>query len=113
MSALRASRDEQDVTNRQREQQQQEKLQGLRAELDALTAEADDAQRRLDGWTQLRNNVLRGIDALFHLVKCDNSPLLELLGTRRSRHLKKGAALSKCAGNQMYSTNLYFFSGNS
>ncbi|XP_034237156.1 coiled-coil domain-containing protein 63 isoform X2 [Thrips palmi] len=80
VSELRASRDEQDMTNRQREQQQQEKLVGLRRELDALTADADDAQRRLDGWTQLRNNVLTGIDTLFHLVKCDNSPLLELLG---------------------------------
>ncbi|KAJ1524047.1 hypothetical protein ONE63_010587 [Megalurothrips usitatus] len=80
VAELRASRDEQDVTNRQREQQQQEKLHSLRAELDALTADAEDAQRRLDGWAELRNNVLRGIEALFHLVKCDNSPLLELLG---------------------------------
>ncbi|KAE8745195.1 hypothetical protein FOCC_FOCC008086 [Frankliniella occidentalis] len=80
VSELRASRDEQDVTNRQREQQQQDKLHGLRRELEGLTAEADDAQRRLDGWTELRNRVLRGIEALFHLVKCDNSPLLELLG---------------------------------
>ena len=82
VSELRASRDEQDVMNRQREQQQQEKLQGLRQELEALTAEADDAQRRLDGWTDLRNKVLKGIETLFHLVKCDSSPLLELLGER-------------------------------
>lgn len=80
VAELRASRDEQDVSNRQREQQQQEKLTGLRKELEMLSADADDAQRRLDGWTELRSNVLRGIEALFHLVKCDNSPLLELLG---------------------------------
>lgn len=83
VAELRASRDEQDVTNRQREQQQQEKLTGLRKELETLSADADDAQRRLDGWTELRSNVLQGIEKLFHLVKCDNSPLLELLGEWR------------------------------
>ncbi|CAL1689263.1 unnamed protein product [Lasius platythorax] len=80
MEQLTAAIDEARAQNVHRDQQQTETLEKITAELDEQTALADAAEEDLAQCNDVMDKLLRGIDGLFKAIRCDNSPILELLG---------------------------------
>ncbi|KZC12586.1 PREDICTED: coiled-coil domain-containing protein 63 [Dufourea novaeangliae] len=69
--------------NHQKEHQskeQAETLEKLKRELEEQTALADAAEERVTQCDDILEKLLKGIDSLFKAIRCDNSPILELLG---------------------------------
>ena len=77
---LKKNIEEQREVNKTRAQQQQATVQMLQQELDERTMEANTAAKRLDICRDVSDKLLAGIEHVFKLLKCDNSPILQLLG---------------------------------
>ncbi|GLH03859.1 hypothetical protein R5R35_009908 [Gryllus longicercus] len=77
---LRTRIDEQRVLNQEREQQQQQRLETMQEELEKLRHEADNAQEQRLVSSRSLETLLCGIEQVFKKIRCDNSPLLQLLG---------------------------------
>ena len=73
--------EEQREVNKTRALQQQATLQTLQVELDERKKEADAAEEKLEDCRNVINKLLEGIAYVFKLLKCDNNPVLQLLGS--------------------------------
>ncbi|GAB1864888.1 Coiled-coil domain-containing protein 63 [Camponotus japonicus] len=80
MEQLTAAIDEARAQNVHRDQQQTETLEKITIELQEQTALANTAEEDLAQCNDVMGKLLRGIDGLFKAIRCDNSPILELLG---------------------------------
>ncbi|XP_011644160.1 coiled-coil domain-containing protein 63 isoform X1 [Pogonomyrmex barbatus] len=80
MEQLTAAIDEAHALNVHRDQQQAETLEKITKDLEEQTALADAAEEDLAQCHDVMDKLLRGIDSLFKAIRCDNSPILELLG---------------------------------
>lgn len=63
-----------------RDQEQAETLEKIIKQLEEQTKLADVAEEDLIERNDVIDKLLRGIDSLFKTIRCDNSPILELLG---------------------------------
>ncbi|XP_068971166.1 coiled-coil domain-containing protein 63-like [Bombus flavifrons] len=68
------------ITNEVTDQEQAETLEKLKRELEEQTALADAAEENLIQCDDVIEKLLKGIDSLFKAIRCDNSPILQLLG---------------------------------
>ncbi|XP_394326.4 coiled-coil domain-containing protein 63-like [Apis mellifera] len=59
---------------------QTQTLEQLKTELEQQTALADAAEENLAQCDDVLEKLLKGIDSLFKAIRCDNSPILRLLG---------------------------------
>ncbi|XP_003702222.2 coiled-coil domain-containing protein 63 isoform X1 [Megachile rotundata] len=80
MSQLTISIEEARVQCEQSGQQHTETLEKLKKELEDQTTLADAAEENLTQCDDVMEKLLKGIDSLFKAIRCDNSPILELLG---------------------------------
>ncbi|RLU16072.1 hypothetical protein DMN91_011830 [Ooceraea biroi] len=80
MEQLTAAIDEARALNVHRDQQQAKSLEKIAKQLEEQTALADAAEEDLAQCNDVIDKLLRGIDSLFKTIRCDNSPILELLG---------------------------------
>ncbi|XP_032680336.1 coiled-coil domain-containing protein 63 [Odontomachus brunneus] len=80
MEQLTAAIDEARVQNVHRDQEQTETLEKITKQLEEQTALADTAEEDFAKCNDIMEKLLSGIDALFKSIRCDNSPILELLG---------------------------------
>ncbi|XP_053999430.1 coiled-coil domain-containing protein 63-like [Hylaeus anthracinus] len=80
MVQLTTAIDEAHVENEHRGLQQTETLEKLKTELEEQTALADAAEESLTECNDILEKLLKGIDSLFKAIRCDNAPILELLG---------------------------------
>ncbi|XP_012346583.2 coiled-coil domain-containing protein 63-like [Apis florea] len=60
--------------------EQTQTLEQLKTELEEQTALADAAEENLAQCDDVLEKLLKGIDSLFKAIRCDNSPILRLLG---------------------------------
>jgi hypothetical protein len=60
--------------------QQQETLAHLSNTLTEKRSSADSAEMKLQEYSTTLDNLLHGIDHIFHIVQCDNAPILSMLG---------------------------------
>ncbi|XP_047103466.1 coiled-coil domain-containing protein 63 [Schistocerca piceifrons] len=88
VDVLKTRIDEQRALNRQRAQQQQDCLADLRSQLEERTKEAQDTEDILKDRNDVLSKVLEGIERIFSLAHCAQSPVLQLLGeeTRVTTH---------------------------
>ncbi|XP_043481677.1 coiled-coil domain-containing protein 63 [Leptopilina heterotoma] len=77
---LRAGIEEAKALNNEEGQKQAETLEKLKQELEEETRLADEAEKELEKSQEVMNQLLKGVDELFGAIKCDKSPILELLG---------------------------------
>ncbi|XP_011147954.1 coiled-coil domain-containing protein 63 [Harpegnathos saltator] len=84
MEQLTAAIDEARIQNVHRDQEQAETLDKVTKQLEEQTALADAAEEDLTKCNEVMEKVLNGINALFESIRCDNSPILELLGDNTS-----------------------------
>ncbi|XP_060818371.1 coiled-coil domain-containing protein 63-like [Bombus pascuorum] len=68
------------IMNEVTDQEQAETLEKLKRELEEQTALADAAEENLIQCDDVIEKLLKGIDSLFKAIRCDNSPILQLLG---------------------------------
>ncbi|OAD53636.1 Coiled-coil domain-containing protein 63 [Eufriesea mexicana] len=80
MAHLTAAIEEAQVMNDHTKHQQTETLEKLKRELEEQTALADAAEENLSQCDDVIEKLLKGIDSLFKAIRCDNSPILQLLG---------------------------------
>ncbi|KOC64933.1 Coiled-coil domain-containing protein 63 [Habropoda laboriosa] len=80
MVQLTAAIEEAQAVNEQSSQQQAETLEKLKKELEEQTTLADAAEESLAQCDDVLEKLLKGIDSLFKAIRCDNSPILQLLG---------------------------------
>ncbi|KAI4477481.1 PREDICTED: coiled-coil domain-containing protein 63 [Polistes canadensis] len=80
MTELTVAIDEARALHEFREKQQAETLETITNQLEEQTKLADDAEEELSKCDEEIEKMLKGIEALFKAVKCDNSPILQLLG---------------------------------
>ncbi|XP_015183990.1 PREDICTED: coiled-coil domain-containing protein 63 [Polistes dominula] len=80
MAELTVAIDEARALHEFREKQQAETLETITNQLEEQTKLADDAEEELSKCDDEIEKMLKGIEALFKAVKCDNSPILQLLG---------------------------------
>ncbi|XP_076620369.1 coiled-coil domain-containing protein 63 [Colletes latitarsis] len=80
MIQLTAAIDEANIETERRGAQQTETLEKLQTELEEQTALADAAEESLTECNDVVEKLLKGIDSLFKAIRCDNAPILELLG---------------------------------
>ncbi|XP_076303811.1 coiled-coil domain-containing protein 63 isoform X1 [Lasioglossum baleicum] len=80
MVQLTAATQQENVLNEHRSKEQTETLEKLKEELEEQTALADEAEERVKQCDDILEKLLKGIDSLFKAIRCDNSPILELLG---------------------------------
>ncbi|XP_050457362.1 coiled-coil domain-containing protein 63-like isoform X1 [Cataglyphis hispanica] len=80
MEQLTAAIDEAHAQHEYRDQQQTETVEKITAELEKQTELANAAEEDLIQCNDVMDKLLRGIDGLFKAIRCDNSPILELLG---------------------------------
>jgi soluble cytochrome b562 len=73
------SEDQRELSNR-RALQQQETLTHLNNTLTEKRSSADSVEKKLQEYRTSLDNLLHGIDNIFHTVRCDNAPILSLLG---------------------------------
>jgi predicted RNase H-like nuclease (RuvC/YqgF family) len=71
--------DQRELSNR-RAMQQQETLAHLSNTLTEKRSSADSVERKLQEYRITLDNLLHGIDNIFHIVRCDDAPILSLLG---------------------------------
>ncbi|KAJ9576167.1 hypothetical protein L9F63_006989 [Diploptera punctata] len=77
---LRIKIDEQRELSNERAKQQQETLSRLCQTLQEKLNDAKETEIKLKNCNTALNTLLRGIEQIFHLVRCDNDPVLALLG---------------------------------
>ena len=77
---LRLKIDEQRELSNKRAKQQQETLSSLRQTLQEKLSDAKKAETKLKHCNSMLNTMLNGIEDIFQLVRCDNAPILALLG---------------------------------
>ncbi|XP_046738263.1 coiled-coil domain-containing protein 63-like [Diprion similis] len=77
---LRVAIDEARALNTHRSEQQAQTLDRIAKQLEEQTSVAATAEKSLAECNDVIEKLLRGIEALFRAVRCDNSPILELLG---------------------------------
>ncbi|XP_071448156.1 outer dynein arm-docking complex subunit 1-like [Hetaerina americana] len=77
---LRLKIEEQKGADERRELQQEETLSELQDEWKKCVDETKAAERKLQNCQSILDNLLEGIEALFNITHCDNTPILELLG---------------------------------
>ncbi|XP_046837533.1 coiled-coil domain-containing protein 63 [Vespa crabro] len=80
MTELTIAIDEARMLHEFREKQQVETLKNITDQLEEQTKLADEAEEELNNCDQDIEKMLKGIESLFKIVKCDNSPILQLLG---------------------------------
>ncbi|XP_020283097.1 coiled-coil domain-containing protein 63 [Pseudomyrmex gracilis] len=80
MEQLTAAIDEARAQNVHRDQQQAENLEKITKQLQDQIALTDAAAKDLAQCNDVMGKLLQGIDDLFRTIRCDNSPILELLG---------------------------------
>ncbi|XP_047370258.1 coiled-coil domain-containing protein 63 [Vespa velutina] len=80
MTELTIAIDEARMLHEFREKQQVETLKNITDQLEEQTKLADEAEEELNNCDQDIERMLKGIESLFKIVKCDNSPILQLLG---------------------------------
>ncbi|KAJ8683019.1 hypothetical protein QAD02_018811 [Eretmocerus hayati] len=80
VAQLRSEIDEARALNVHRGRQQAETLENIAKNLQEQTDLADAAENKLTECNELLHKLLGGIEFLFTAIRCDNSPLLELLG---------------------------------
>ncbi|PSN46817.1 hypothetical protein C0J52_11196 [Blattella germanica] len=77
---LRRKIEDQRELSSKRALQQQETLSRLRKTLEQKQDDAEAAEMKLADCNKVMNNLLDGIQHIFHMVRCDNAPILALLG---------------------------------
>ncbi|XP_035733386.1 coiled-coil domain-containing protein 63-like [Vespa mandarinia] len=80
MTELTIAIDEARLLHEFREKQQVETLKNITDQLEEQTKLANEAEEELNNCDQDIEKMLKGIESLFKIVKCDNSPILQLLG---------------------------------
>ncbi|XP_076641835.1 coiled-coil domain-containing protein 63 [Halictus rubicundus] len=80
MAHLTSATQQENVSTEHRSKEQTETLEKLKKELEEQTALADAAEERVMQCDDILEKLLKGIDSLFKAIRCDNSPILELLG---------------------------------
>ncbi|KAF7379207.1 hypothetical protein HZH68_017052 [Vespula germanica] len=80
MSELTVAIDEARALHEFREKQQAETLKNITEQLEEQTKLADEAEEELNTCDEDLDKMLKGIEALFKIIRCDNSPILRLLG---------------------------------
>ncbi|XP_029043708.2 coiled-coil domain-containing protein 63 [Osmia bicornis bicornis] len=80
MSQLTTAIEEARVLFEHRGHEQTETLEKLKKELEEQTVLADTSEESLIQCDDVMEKLLKGIDSLFKAIRCDNSPILELLG---------------------------------
>lgn len=80
IAKLKVCIDEQRQLNDQRAEKQADTFNNLKAEVERATREADETGNDLKLCENNLATLLKGIEKLFVVVKCDNTPILELLG---------------------------------
>nr|XP_012218958.1 PREDICTED: coiled-coil domain-containing protein 63 [Linepithema humile]XP_012218959.1 PREDICTED: coiled-coil domain-containing protein 63 [Linepithema humile] len=80
MEQLTAAIDKARALNVHRDEQQAQTLEKITKQLEEQTAVADTAEEDLAQCHDVMDKLLQGIDSLFKATRCDNSPILELLG---------------------------------
>ncbi|XP_051162078.1 coiled-coil domain-containing protein 63 [Leptopilina boulardi] len=77
---LRAGIEEAKAQNTEEGQKQAETLEKLKQELEDETRLADEAEKELKKSNEVMDKLLKSVDDMFKAIKCDKSPILELLG---------------------------------
>ncbi|XP_001605946.3 coiled-coil domain-containing protein 63 [Nasonia vitripennis] len=80
VAQLRSAIDEARALNVHRGRQQAETLETIARDLKEQTDRADAAEHKLTECNNVINKLLVGVESLFQTIRCDNSPILELLG---------------------------------
>ncbi|XP_018343972.1 PREDICTED: coiled-coil domain-containing protein 63 isoform X2 [Trachymyrmex septentrionalis] len=80
MEQLTVAIDEARALNVHRDQEQAENLEKITKELEEQTALANITEENLAKCNDVMDKLLLGIDDLFKAIRCDNSPILALLG---------------------------------
>ncbi|XP_076760595.1 coiled-coil domain-containing protein 63 [Xylocopa sonorina] len=80
MTQLTTAIEEAQASNERNGQEQTETLEKLKKELEEQTILADAAEENLAQCDDVIEKLLKGIDSLFKAIRCDNSPILKLLG---------------------------------
>ncbi|XP_043282011.1 coiled-coil domain-containing protein 63 [Venturia canescens] len=80
VAQLRSAIDEARALNVHRGNQQAETLEKISKQLEEQTALADESEKSLAECNDVLEKLLKGIETLFKSVRCDNSPILDLLG---------------------------------
>nr|CAD7410127.1 unnamed protein product [Timema poppensis] len=80
VNELKSKIEGQHEANRERAARHKETLGELDAEVSFRMRDADQSQDKLDATNKILSNLLEGIENIFELVRCDNAPILELLG---------------------------------
>ncbi|KAK2581933.1 hypothetical protein KPH14_002385 [Odynerus spinipes] len=80
MEGLTVASEEARALHEYREKQQVETLENISNQLEEQTNLADAAEEELAQCDDEMEKMLRGIEALFKAVRCDNTPILDLLG---------------------------------
>ena len=70
---------EQDLED-SREEHRRTTLEKLEAELEQVTNESQESQKNLEDMNIYINSMLKGIDELFKICKCNGDPIYQLLG---------------------------------
>lgn len=77
---LHKSSEAQRELNNLRALQQQETLVHLSNSLTEKRSSADSVEKKLQEYSTTLDNLLLGIDHVFHMVRCDSAPILSMLG---------------------------------
>jgi uncharacterized coiled-coil protein SlyX len=77
---LHKSTEAQRELNNLRALQQEETLAHLSNTLTEKRSSADSVEMKLQEYSTTLDNLLRGIDHIFHMVRCDSAPILSMLG---------------------------------
>ncbi|XP_026671452.1 coiled-coil domain-containing protein 63 [Ceratina calcarata] len=80
MTQLTAAIEDAEYTTELQGRQQTEILEKLKKDLEEQTVLADAAEENLTQCDDVIEKLLKGIDSLFKAIRCDNSPILKLLG---------------------------------
>lgn len=80
---LRRSTEVQHELSKLRALQQQETLAHLSNTLTEKRSSADTVQMKLQEYSTTLDNLLRGIDHIFHVVRCDSAPILSMMGEHK------------------------------
>lgn len=80
---LHKSTEAQRELNKLRALQQQETLAHLSNTLTEKRSSADSMEMKLQEYSATLDNLLHGIDHIFHVVQCDSAPILSMMGEQK------------------------------
>ncbi|XP_058808667.1 coiled-coil domain-containing protein 63 [Phymastichus coffea] len=83
VAQLKSAIDEARALNVHRGQKQTETLETIAKELQEQTELADAAESQLTECNDVIDKLLKGVESMFHAIRCDNSPILDLLGEQQ------------------------------